>query len=174
MEEYRHHISGFFVRRDDAERALSSLVEQGLPRERLSIFAADSGTPGAAQQEGSKEVLKDVLVDGAIGTAVGTGVGALAQVALVATNVSLFFASPLIAPLAMLGWGASIGGFIGAAVGALAEHGNKEGRLADLIGDAISSGHFVLVAETRTVRETAIAREIVQASVSDYKDAGTV
>jgi hypothetical protein len=173
MEEYRHHVSGFFVHREAAERALSSLVEQGLPREQLRIFAADSAAPDAALKEGSNEVLKDVLVDGTIGTAVGTGIGALAQVALVAANVSLFFASPLIAPLVMLGWGASLGGFVGAVVGATAEHGNKEGWLADLIGDAISSGQVVLVAEARTVREMAIAREVIQASVGDYKDIST-
>jgi hypothetical protein len=170
MEEYRHHVSGFFAQREDAERALSSLVVQGLPRAQLHIFATDPATANTAPKEGSNEVLKDVLVDGAIGTAVGTGIGALGQVALVAANVSLFFASPLIAPLVMLGWGASIGGFIGAVVGATPGAGNKEGWLSDLIGDAITSGQVVLVAETRTEQETAIAREVIQASVGDYKD----
>jgi len=58
------------------------------------------------------------LVDAAIGTAVGSGLGVLAEVPLVAANVSLFVASPLLAPLVMLGWGASIGGTVGAIVGA--------------------------------------------------------
>ncbi|NMG74025.1 hypothetical protein [Aromatoleum diolicum] len=169
MDDYRHHVSGFFAHRDQAQLAFSRLVEQGLPRERLHLFEKnDLGSPdsAAAPEAGSKEVLKDVLVDGAIGTAVGTGVGALAQLALVAANVSLFVASPLIAPLAMLGWGASLGGLIGAAAGA----GTKEKTFEALVRDAIASGQFVLVAETRTEQETAIAREIIQTLVGEYND----
>ena len=170
MDEYRHHVSGFFAHREDAESVFSRLVERGLLRERLQIFAADPASSDAALKEGSNEVLKDVLVDGAIGTAVGTGLGALGSVALAVANVSLFIASPLLAPLVMLGWGASLGGLVGAAVGASAGAGNKEGWFSDLIRDAISSGQVVLVAETRTAQETAIAREVIQASVGDSKD----
>ncbi|MGK2950855.1 MAG: hypothetical protein ACSLEZ_00550 [Thiobacillus sp.] len=171
MDEYLHHVSGFFAHREDAEIALSRLVEQGMPRERLRLFANDPAASDAAPQEGSNAVLQDVLVDATIGTAVGTGVGALGAVALAATSVSLFIASPLVAPLMMLGWGASIGGLIGAAAGATPGAGDKDGWLSDLIGDAIASGQVVLVAETRTEQETAIAREVIQASVGDSKDA---
>jgi multimeric flavodoxin WrbA len=99
-------------------------------------------------------VLTNVLVDGAIGTAVGTGIGALAQLALVAGSVSLFVASPLVAPLVMLGWGASLGAFVGAAAGANAGVEHKDGWLSDLVHDAIASGQVVLVAQTRTERGT--------------------
>lgn len=171
MNEYRHHVSGFFAHRDDAESALSRLVEQGLPREQLQIHAPTSATP--EQEKKSDSVLQDVLVDGVIGTAVGTGLGALGTVALAASSVTLFVASPLVAPLMMLGWGASIGGLIGAAAGASAASagsGNKEGWLSDLVSDAIASGQVVLVAETRNEQETAMAREIINEAVGRYKD----
>lgn len=178
MNEYRHHVSGFFAGRQESESAFSRLIERGLLRERLQIFEADSAPPDTATQTDSNEVLKDVLVDGAIGTAVGTGIGALAELALVAASVTLFVASPLVAPLAMLGWGASLGGFIGAAVGAVhngkSNTGKKEGKFSALVRDAISSGQVVLVADTRTEQETAIAREVIQASVGDYKNISTV
>jgi hypothetical protein len=173
MDEYRHYVSGFFAHRAEAEGALSSLVERGLPRERLQIFDADSSPPVSEPKGQSNEVLTNVLVDGAIGTAVGTGIGALAQVALVAGSISLFVASPLIAPLVMLGWGASLGGIIGAAAGANAGVKHKEGWLADLIRDAVTSGQVVLVAETRTEQETTSAREVIEASVGDSKDVST-
>jgi hypothetical protein len=166
MNNYRHHVSGFFANRRDANGALGKLVALGLPRGQLRLLETESGTSAKEVRAGSDEVLKDIVVDGAIGTAVGTGIGALAQLALVAANVSLFIASPLIAPLAMLGWGASLGGFIGAAAGA----GTKEGGFVALISDAITSGQVVLVAETLTVQETEIAREIIQAAVGDFKD----
>jgi hypothetical protein len=174
MNEYRHHVSGFYIRRDDAESTLSKLVELGLPRERLHIFTADSTSASPAQEAKSDGVLKDVLVDGAIGTAVGTGIGALGSVALAATSVSLFIASPLVAPLMLLGWGASIGGLIGAAAGATEGDGNKDGWLSDLVGDAIANGHVVLIAETRTEQETTTAREVIQASVGEYRDINEV
>ena len=170
MNEYRHHVSGFFAHRDEAETALSSLVAKGLPRDRLQIFAADSELPVSTEEKKSDGVLQDVLVDGAIGTVVGTGLGALGEVALVVANVSLFVASPLIAPLMMLGWGASLGALIGAAAGATKGAGNKHGWFSDLIRDAIASGQVVLVADTRSEQETASAREVLRASVGSFED----
>jgi len=169
MSDYRHHVSGFFVYKVEAEGALAALVHRGLPRERLQIMDADTTLAPRATDASSNAVLKEVLVDGAIGTAVGTGLGALAQVALVAGNVSLFVASPLVAPLVMMGWGASLGGLLGSMVGAQ----SKEGGLSTLVADAISSGQTVLVAETRTEDETAIASDVIKASVGDCEDVST-
>lgn len=173
MDEYRHHVSGFFAHRPEAEGALARLVERGLPRDQLQLLDADSG-PAISDPKGeSNEVLTNVLVDGAVGTAVGTGIGALAQLALVAANVSLFVASPLVAPLVMLGWGASLGAFVGAAAGANTDIEHKEGWLSDLVRDAIANGQVVLVAQTRTPDETAIAREIIEAAVGEFQDTTT-
>ncbi len=170
MNEYRHHVSGFFAHRNQAEAAFDRLVERGMPSEQLQLFDAESG-PAVTEIKGKDStLLTNVLVDGAIGTAVGGGIGALAQLAIVAANVSLFVASPLVAPLVMLGWGASLGAFVGAAAGANAGFGHKEGWLADLIRDAIASGQVVLVAETRTEQETVVARDVIATSVGDVKD----
>lgn len=170
MNDYQHHVSGIFPHCKQAEEALAGLVERGLPRERLHIFATDLPQHTPPPSAASDSVLKDVVVDGAIGTAVGAGAGALAQFALVAANISLFVASPLLAPLVMLGWGASIGGLIGATVGVSGNVENEERQFADLIRDAVANGQAVLVAETRTEQETEIARKVVQASIGDYND----
>jgi len=177
MDAYRHHVSGFFAHREEAESASSRLAKQGIPREQLQIFDdAAKAPPAPAPLAESNGVLKDVLVDGAIGAAVGTGIGALTELALLAVNVSLFVASPLIAPLALLGWGASLGGFVGASTGASigdstdgAKH--KDGSFADLVSDAISKGQVVLVVETKTEAETLIAQNVIGTAVGDYKDA---
>lgn len=173
MDKYNHHVSGFFVHRDEAQIALSKLVERGLPRERLQIFENNAVAPTAAPDANSNAVLKDLVVDGAIGTAVGTGVGVLAELALVAANVTLFVASPLIAPLAMLGWGASLGGVIGAVAGAVSQKKETKGWFAEMVSDAIQAGQVVLVVETLTEQETAVAREVMQESVGEYKDINT-
>lgn len=171
MDEYRHHVSVFFAHRAEAEGALSTLVARGLPRAHLQLFDAESG-PAVTELKGeNNEVLTNVLVDGAFGTAVGTGIGAIAQLALVAANVSLFIASPLVAPLVMLGWGASLGAFVGAAAGANTDVEHKEGWLSDLVRDAIANGQVVLLVQTDTEQETEVAREVIKAAVGEFKDA---
>lgn len=169
MSQYRHHVSGIFSNRSEAVSTLETLIKLGISNKQLQIFESDASLPATTQQAKSNEVLKDMVVDGAIGTAIGTGVGALTQVALIAANVSLFIASPLVAPLALLGWGASLGGMAGATYGA--KIGSKKERwLSDLVKDAISSGQVVLVAETCTKQQTETAREVIQASVGNHKD----
>ncbi len=174
MDTYRHHISGFYAVRADAETAQAELIAQGLPRDQLQLFDSNVPTAAPAPKEDSNAVLKDVLVDGSIGMAVGAGVGGLTHVALVAANVSLFVASPVLAPLVMLGWGASIGGLLGAAAGAVnsdaPEAPQKEGWLSALIGDAIANDQVVLVVEAHTPEETGIAREVINASVGDHHE----
>jgi len=171
MNEYRHHVSGFFANRDDANTASSILLKRGFTDNQLQILGGGSTFQTAsAPMTKSDGVLQDVLVDGAIGTAVGTGLGALAEIGLVAANVSLSIASPLIAPLVVMGWGASIGGLVGASAGASAGAGNKHGWFSDLVHDAMVNGQVVLVAKTRTQEETSIAREVIQAAVGECKD----
>jgi len=174
MNPYHHHVSGFFSNDNEVESALSMLLLRGLPRKQIHIFKTDSAPYDSKVEPESNTVLKNVLVDGAIGTAVGTGIGAIGELALAAANISLFIASPLIAPLVMLGWGASLGALIGATVGSVTNAKHKEGRFADLIDDAISSGQVVLVAETLTLQETHIAREVIENLVGDYRETGTV
>ncbi len=169
MDKYIHHVSGIFSHRDAANSALSRLVDKGIPKDRLQLFDSSSTLPASSQQAKSNAVLKDMAVDGVIGTVVGTGIGALAQVAIVAANVTLFVASPLIAPLAMLGWGASLGATVGATVGAVSSE-KKDGWLSDLIKDAITNGQVVLVVKTLSKQETEIAEEVIKLSVDNYKD----
>lgn len=173
MNEYRHHVSGFFAAKEEAQGAMARLVARGLTREQLQLFSADATPPTKGGEADSNQVLKNVLVDGAVGTAIGTGLGALGQLALVAANVTLFVASPLVAPLMMLGWGASIGAVVGAATGATTGVEKKDGRLADLIQDAIMNGQFVLLATTRNEQETTIAREVIKESVAEIEDVAT-
>jgi hypothetical protein len=166
MNHYAHYVSGFFVHHAEADDVFEKLIAQGLPSERVKIYTVRKTAPTHETTESSNDVLKEILVDGTIGTAVGTGIGVLIEVALIAANVTLFVASPLIAPLALLGWGATIGGVVGASIGA-AENTKP---LSALIEDAIANGQIVVVAETLTAEETAIAQEIIKGSIGDYKD----
>jgi len=162
MEQYRHYVSGFFAHREEAEKVVLELIGSGLPVNRVHLFDKDALATLHTATESSDLVLKDILVDGAIGTAVGTGIGAL----LTAANLTLFVASPLIGPLVMLGWGASIGGLVGASIGAT----EKIKPLSELIHDAITNGSLVVMVETLSAEETATAGKIIKHAVGDYTE----
>lgn len=152
-----HTVSGVYPSREEAEGVRLLLLEQGIAAGDIRLFHQ---SVSAAGSEGSDEVLKDVLVDSGIGTAVGTGVGALGALAIVASSMTLFVASPVVAPLAMLGWFAGIGGIVGAAVGA----GRKDGQLSELVSDAIQAGNTVLLVRTHGEADRELARRLIEAS----------
>lgn len=115
-------------------------------------------------EHASDEVLTNMMVDGIIGTAVGTGVGAVGTAILWAANISLFVASPVVAPVVMLGWFASVGGLLGAAAGTGARH--KRGKFSAWVRNAIQRGNRILIARTHDETERALAREIIGHSLS--------
>lgn len=166
MRDYLHHVSGFFAHDDQARAVNQQLLAANIPLARIHLLNQTTNEPFHPVKEDSNGVLKDMVVDGTIGAVVGTGIGALAQAAFVAANVTLFVASPLIAPLAMLGWGAGLGGFLGAAVGAA----KKDQSFAELVRDAIAHNQHVVIVETVTEEETEIAKRIIKDAVGDYED----
>ena len=170
MKPHNHIVSGIYASCAEAETARSQLIEQGLPRQQVKVVErarADDDNPKIADDD---QVLKEVLVDGTVGTLVGTGLGALGQAALVAANVTLFVASPLVAPLAMLGWGAVLGGVVGAATGANKGAKKHDGKFADFVHYAIRSGHVTLIAETLTPEQKTLAAKIIGDSVTVHDE----
>lgn len=166
MDAESHIVTGIYASRAEAETVRSQLITRGLSPRQVRVVErarADDNPPPIADDD---SVLKEMVVDGALGTLVGGGLGALAQIALVAANVTLFVASPLVAPLAMLGWGAGLGGLVGAAAGANSGAKKHQGKLADLVHFAIRANHVTLIAETRTPQEKEWAVEIIGASLA--------
>lgn len=126
------------------------------------VLAPLTGSTAADASPDSDDVLKDLLRDGAIGTAVGSVAGAGATIALAAANITLFIANPVLGALYLVGWGASLGGLIGAVVGAE----RSQGDLPSLIRDALAAGQYVLVVHAHTEAQTAQARRIAGESMA--------
>jgi hypothetical protein len=166
MTTYKHFVSGFFEHQDQVDHAVAELRAQQIPLAQIHVIHPDKSTSEHTSNEDSNHVLKDVLVDGAAGAAVGTGVGIAAEIALITANVSLFAASPIIAPLVLLGWGAGLGGFLGAAIGA----SKKSKPFLALVEDAIKNGQQVLIVETYSEQETALAQQIIKSLIGDYQE----
>ncbi|MCG2576230.1 hypothetical protein LZ012_04390 [Dechloromonas sp. XY25] len=152
-------LAGIYASRPEAERVCGHLQEGGLPSQQMQVVERVRADDFNPQLMDADRVLKDVLVDGIAGTILGTGIGAVGEAVLALANVTLFTASPLIAPLAMIGWGAALGGLMGAAMGANGV--NKQGRLSDVLLYAIRRGHVTLIAHVRNEQEQLLAnREI--------------
>jgi hypothetical protein len=160
----RHNVAAIYPDRDEAETVRQTLLQRGIaPEDIVILHGAQGDTPGKSiSDEKSDEVLKDILVDGILGTAIGTGVGAVGAMMIVATNITLFVASPVIAPLAMLGWFAGLGGVVGAAAGS---SNRTDGKFSELIKDAIQARHTVLLVRTHAERDQQQAKEVINESL---------
>jgi len=161
-------VTGIYASRIEAETVRGHLVEQGLPLAQVEVVqrvrADDNNRPLAE----ADNVLKSMLIDSAVGAVVGTAIFAVGEAALALANVILFTASPLVAPLAMLGWGAALGAVVGATFGY--DGVTKTGRLADAVLHAIRSGHTTVIARARTEEESKLATGIIGPSIVEHSE----
>lgn len=161
-------VSGIYASRIEAETVRDHLLEHGLPLAQVDVVqrvrADDNNRPLAE----ADNVLKNMLIDCTVGAVVGTGIFALGEAALAVANVTLFTASPLVAPLAMLGWGASLGAVVGATFGYSGV--KKNGRLSDVVLHAIRSGHVTVIARTRTEEESKLASGVIGPSIVERSE----
>lgn len=173
MTPYQHCVTGFFVKQEEAESALAELVHRGIPAQQLALCVQDPQDVQAAASAPGLQVYTSTPLDPADGQVVQSGsavrVGAAGDVVLPAQSVTLFVASPLIAPLAMMGWQASLGAVVGAAAGSICFN-KPNGKLADLVTDAIQRGQVVVLANTRNEQQTSLAIDILQSAVGTYQD----
>ena len=166
MTPYLHRVVGLYPSQDLAQEARGLMIDKGLPSPQIRVLTASAmgavAVAGADAKADSDDVLKDLLRDGAISTAVGTAAAAGVSIALAAANLTLFIASPVLGALYLLGWGASLGGLVGAVVGAE----RSKGDVSTLIKDALSNGQVVLVAHARTEAEAGIAQQVVSQPIA--------
>lgn len=169
MDTYAHRIYGLYPSHLEAEQVYSQLVQQGFKPEQLELVdkaASDKEIP-----PDSDEVRNEVVIDGAIGTVAGAGAGALGEAAIAAANASLFVASPVLGTLTMIGWGATVGGLVGAAVGAGTEDTK---RFSDIVQDAVKSGHAALIVYAASEPQTTLAQAVIAESLVDKSKTGKI
>lgn len=169
MNGYRHHVSGVFPHIRDAENAFRTLNKQGLPTDQLSMSKSDSTNVILSRRN---SVLQDILMDGFYGILGGLAIGTLGILALLLIDITMFYTSPWVIIVMLLGWSSSLGALIGMIFGATKGPGLKTGWLADLFKKSILQDDVVLLmVKTETERETIIARRVLQTSAGDFRDA---
>ncbi len=168
MKSDLYRVVGLYASTVDADHARELLVGEGIAATQIRVLTAATGA-GTASKLDSDDVLKDLLRDGAIGTAVGTAAGAGVSVAMAAANLTLFIANPVLGVLSLVGWGAGLGGLVGAAMGAE----RSKGDVATLVQDALANGQVALVVLAHSEAEAAIARQVVGQLVGPLVDQRT-
>lgn len=166
MTPYQHWLTGFFVKQEEAQAACAELIHRGIPAQQLRLYLNDPEDQTPTTSGDSQQVLTNFLVDRDMSASSGWAGGAEGDIPLGGTQVTLFVASPLIAPLAMLGWCPSLS----AAVSGAIRFNKKDGRLAELVSDAIQSGQAALMVSTCSEAQTSVAIEVIQSAVGTYQD----
>lgn len=112
-------VTGIFKNVNSAETALHSLVDMGIPRDRISVLMSDEvGRKSFAlksHNKGAEGVAAGATVGGAIG-AIAAGLTAVGTVTLTG-GLGLLAAGPVVAALAGGGAGAGVGGLLGGLIG---------------------------------------------------------
>lgn len=166
-EHYPHKLAAIYPDSDSTEVAKYNLRYAGLGDVRFVHLHADSAHVDRAiepeQAETRNHFIRDILIGGVIGSAVGAaGAGALAL-----DMPSLFVSAPVIGPLMVAGYSATLG----ATAGAIKGFKIKEGLLAGMVQDAIRNGFHVLIVHSpddaiHMRAERAVARTLVEDTLS--------
>ncbi|HEY6529969.1 MAG TPA: hypothetical protein VIZ65_14870 [Cellvibrionaceae bacterium] len=163
-----HRISALYANVAAAQHVRANLLRNGFAADAIEIRQHVEGVADDhTSVDSSDEVIKEVLTDSAIGAALGVGIGAIGTVVLITTSVTLFVASPLIAPLALIGNLATVGGLLGGAFGAA----DKETPFSAVVTEALAAGNVMLLVKTHNADENTLAKKIISDSLNGA-DAG--
>lgn len=171
MAGYQHNVTGFFNRRSSAEATLGQLLLAGLRPEQLQIIAAASVRTHHGRQQQEELALQSMLNDGLLGAAIGSGIGILLQIGLLLSDTQLFALAPQLSPPFLIGWGAFIGGFLGALAGVLGAAvcaGTVTASWREPM--ALYSGDVILLAKTCSASQTRLARTAIWATAGLCRD----
>jgi len=162
-------ITGIFESSIAADRAVSSLLDEGFSKDDISLIMSDKtrNTLFSSTDDEANRVAKGGLVGATLGGAFGaliaglTGVGAIAL-----TGGSVLAAGPIVAAL----YGAGAGGAVGGLSGALISAGFAADE-ANRYEEEIKSGRAVVIVHATDDRRAALAEAALSTSGAAIKAA---
>jgi len=166
-------VTGVFQSRPDAERAMNSIRQTGIPDDKITLL-----TPGQADQV--KEEVKAVPTDASEQPGMGKTVGALLGGGVGFTGGSILVALvPGLGPITALGMlGAGVLGVAGAAIGGSTggevEKSSYEGLPEDEIfvyEDALRRGRTVVIALADDESSAGVVRDMLKREGAESVDA---
>lgn len=162
-EQYPHKIAAIYSDADHADAAVDALGEAAIGDVRVTHLDPDSPDIGRGiepeQAATRNRFILDILAGGGIGTAAGAvGAGAIA-IGL----PSLFVSVPVVGPLVLAGYGATLG----AAAGAIKGIKVKEGLLAGMVQDALKDGFHVVIIHSPDTETHERAERLVNETLTE-------
>jgi LytS/YehU family sensor histidine kinase len=165
MKKYCRHVSGFFSNRDQAEAICSTLVNSGIDKEQLTLRRTNLVSNLSGDTDGiTTAMLTSIMGTIVTGTAIGAVIGVTAGLAL--NPVDAYSATPLITPMILIGWGASMGAFIGAVIGAK----QKNQHLTKMGEETILYRQFTVIVETHDRQQTSTVKSIMDVAAEKSKN----
>lgn len=163
MRQYPHKLAGIFP--DTAALAQSEQLfrEAGFSVEQVNSILADEPVRRQERKiESESGGVRDEFVrDISVGTGVGGVVGAAGAAGIGLGLPALFVSAPVVAPLMVLGYAATIGGLAGAIHGLHI----KEDVLTSVVEDALHQGYPVLMIHARDKQQAEKAHELMKSTM---------
>ncbi len=156
-ENYPHKVAAVYPDASTAEEAIKALEAPAFADTKIIHISPDSSNIDRAIEPESTATVDTVVKDAAVGGTAGTITGAAVMAASTFAGSLLFISAPIVAPLAVLGYGALIGGTAGAI------HGLKLSKdiLTSLVEDAIKSGYHVVIVHSAKAETKQRAQDII-------------
>lgn len=170
MENKTHKVAGIFATLQDIQTARDLLIARGMSPDQIKLVVPEDKMVDKKIEPDGDGVAKEVVKDAVIGSVIGGGVGATGAAAMAVAGITIFAATPVLAPLALLGWGAMVGAFIGGGTGA----GIQEDQFASMVKDVTNDGKFVLIVHTVTDNEFNLAQSVLTDLTQEKNDVKSV
>lgn len=163
MRQYPHKLAGIFPDTTSLAQAEQLFVEAGFNREQVNRIQSDEALREQERkiESESNGVRNEFIRDISVGTGVGGVGGALGAAGIGLGLPALYVSAPVVAPLMVIGYAATIGGLAGAVHGLHV----KEDVLTSVTEDALNNGYPVLMVHTSDKRETEKAHDLMASTM---------
>lgn len=162
-ELYPHKIAAVYPDGVQAEVALHALQATGLDNVEVTSLAPGDGGVSHAVEPEMEETRNRIVQDTLYGSVAGGAAGAVTAGAIAAVLPSLFVSAPVVAPLVLLGYGATIGGTAGAVLGLKP----RETFVAGLVKDALKAGFHVVIVHAANVEARQRAEAVIAGTMAE-------
>ncbi|MDY6979593.1 MAG: hypothetical protein SV201_06900 [Pseudomonadota bacterium] len=163
MRQHPHKLAGIFPDTTSLAEAEKLFLDEGFSREQVNRIQAGEAEREQEQKIESESggVRNEFIRDISVGTGVGGVGGAIGAAGIGLGLPALYVSAPVVAPLMVIGYAATIGGLAGAVRGLHV----KEDVLTAVVEDALHNGYPVLMVHTSDKSETEKAHELMESTM---------
>ena len=140
-ETYPYKVAAVYPDEVSTEAAIHALSSSELGDVEIVRLAPGTGEVDLAIEPEPEETRNTVVQDTVTGSLAGTAAGAVLTGAASLGTPALFVSAPIVGPLMVLGYGAMIGGTVGAIRGLKL----RENMLFSLVKDSLKAGYHVII-----------------------------